>query len=287
MATKRKTVATERKRKRLLARELRAKKKRETAQETVQNVAKNVANEPAALIPVEKLTSVRKMNYAELTAYGYEQSEIERRAGISKAVADKLESDEHKFQDVSGKEVNFRLLMEEARATRDGGLDLIEERGLRARAANGDPVAIERLAKRIKKSNGPAKQETLVERIERLRHSDLDLIEGKQARGETLTASDREAMQEILSAITAKNTPAQARETVQISIEKALPVVRRKAFDELNRLLETSTRDDVRLNAAVKLKEWCDAEQPAEEPYVLAAANPGSEKNEPGKPGEG
>ena len=172
MATKRKTVATERKRKRLVARALRAKKK--------------AAREQAAKEKVAQTVAVQKLDILDVTEF-----------------------------------------------------DVIRDR----------------IARR-----------------------DLELIEAKQARGETLTASDRKAVQEIMTALTEKKSPGQARETVQISIEKALPMARRKAFDELNRLLETSTRDDVRLNAAKELKQWADAEEPAAEPYTLADAQPHNEK---------
>ena len=129
-----------------------------------------------------------------------------------------------------------------------------------------------------RRADARKKRETLASKFDRIMRRDFDLIEAKQDRGETLTASDRNAMQEYIARQTAGKSVVQKTEIVQISIEKALPMARRKAFDVLTRLLETSTRDDVRLNAAVKLKEWSDSEQPAEEPYTLAAANPGADK---------
>lgn len=115
------------------------------------------------------------------------------------------------------------------------------------------------------------------ERIKQLRNRDLFLIEEKQARGETLTESDRKIIREIRAENAENKTVSSTREDVQLSLEKRLQLARLESFEETLRLLRSSKRDDVRMSAAQALKAWADAEEPAQEPYILIDAQPGKE----------
>jgi len=126
-----------------------------------------------------------------------------------------------------------------------------------------------------KRKPGRKRRESLIQRAERLRIADLDLIESKQSRGENLTESDRKSLREIIATTAAPATVKKTHELVQGSIEKALHLARLKAFHRLVELID-SRREDVSLQASIALKAWADAEEPAAEPYTLADAQPKS-----------
>ena len=126
--------------------------------------------------------------------------------------------------------------------------------------------------------------EKLLERI--FKKSLVDIANRQDVDGR-LSVADVKIMAEISKAEAIGKSLAATREIVQGSLEKQIQLAREEAFYTALIVMRTSKSGAERLNAAVFVKEWSDAEAPAEEPYVLAAANPGSEKNEPGKPGEG
>ena len=136
----------------------------------------------------------------------------------------------------------------------------IWERTERRRAANVKPVKV------LRKRGRPLPVD---QRIAKIRHNELCLLEAKQATGEKLTGADHAFLREVIAAEAESRSIFGTRELVQESLEKRLQLARLQVFDVYIDLVRNG-KGIARLQAAGALKQWADEECPA----VPYKANP-------------
>lgn len=234
--------------------------------------------------PVPTVSPQQQCNYAEAFAYGWDMDRVRAASDMTEAQAQEYERQdiERGTANAPTVEVNqfnqtFHGLMEEARAKRACGLDLTYERGLMARIDQGDKEAFDRLnefrRKREKPLTAPV-EETVESRLARLDHKDLDAIELKLERGQSLTADDRKVRRDMAAKIAESKSTGGTRAMVQRSLEKELQLGRQESFDAAMVVLRTSKSGAERMDAARFIKEWADNEEPPAEKFRVVEAQP-------------
>ena len=146
-----------------------------------------------------------------------------------------------------------------------------------ARKASRECMARKRaLAKSV---NGLTAQDKLsvTEQVAAIQKEALQQIRNRQAKREKLTAADYTFLEKMLLAETVSKSPVQVRQIVQEDINAQLQQSRVSAYHRLVQLLD-SKREDVALQAAIRLREWADEEEPPPETYETVDAQPQNEK---------
>lgn len=154
----------------------------------------------------------------------------------------------------------------------------------RRKLAKGVKVETKVEDKTVEKPQEPKKpfervpNETIEERLTRLRHLDLDVIEERLRSGLPSTASDRTARSQMAAEIAESKTVAGARAFVQRNLDKEYQLGRQEAWDAAMYVMRNSKSGAERMHAAEFVTAQADKYEPPLEGYSVVDAHPENEK---------